>query len=210
MLLLENLIQGSEEWLAVRKNKIGASDAPIIMGHSPWKTPYQLWCDKLGITRQETSTYPMRRGLKLEGAARLEFQAMTGFHVKPYIGLSKEFDFILASFDGLSDDFKTLVEIKCPGKEDHMTAGMGLVPGKYIFQLQHQMYVAELDSMYYFSYDGNRGELVTVRRDQSLIDLMLKKEKEFWFCLQNFIAPKDTHQFGKDFKLEEQPCLGIV
>ncbi len=44
------LIQHSNEWLELRKNKIGASDAPIIMKVSPWKTPYRLWEEKLGLT----------------------------------------------------------------------------------------------------------------------------------------------------------------
>jgi predicted phage-related endonuclease len=41
--------QQTPEWLEFRKNKIGASDAPIIMETSPWKTPYQLWLEKLSL-----------------------------------------------------------------------------------------------------------------------------------------------------------------
>ena len=40
---LVSVEQGSKEWLALRNNKIGASDAPIIMGESSWTTPFQLW-----------------------------------------------------------------------------------------------------------------------------------------------------------------------
>ena len=41
-------IQGTSEWLENRKNHIGASDAPVVMGVSPWDTPYKLWENKLG------------------------------------------------------------------------------------------------------------------------------------------------------------------
>ena len=41
------LIQQTDEWLEMRRNKIGASDAPIIMEVSPYKKPNQLMEDKL-------------------------------------------------------------------------------------------------------------------------------------------------------------------
>ena len=40
-----------------RKKGIGASDTPIIMGFSSYKTPYQLYLEKLGLvddTEKET------------------------------------------------------------------------------------------------------------------------------------------------------------
>lgn len=43
-----NLLQNTQEWEKFRLQKIGASDAPIIMGVSPWKTPFQLWLEKQG------------------------------------------------------------------------------------------------------------------------------------------------------------------
>lgn len=43
-----NLLQNTQEWEKFRLQKIGASDAPIIMGVSPWKTPFQLWLEKTG------------------------------------------------------------------------------------------------------------------------------------------------------------------
>ena len=43
--------QKSEEWLDWRKKGIGSSDAPIIMGVSPWKTPFELWEEKTGTQR---------------------------------------------------------------------------------------------------------------------------------------------------------------
>ena len=40
------LTQNTPEWLEFRRKKIGASDAPIILEVSTWKTPYQLWLVK--------------------------------------------------------------------------------------------------------------------------------------------------------------------
>ena len=38
--------QQSPEWFEWRKTGITASDMPIIMGVSPYKTPWQLWAEK--------------------------------------------------------------------------------------------------------------------------------------------------------------------
>lgn len=39
---IHNLIQGSPEWLAYRAKHFNASDAPAMMGCSPYKTRAQL------------------------------------------------------------------------------------------------------------------------------------------------------------------------
>ena len=41
-----NLDQKTQEWLIWRAQGIGASDAPIIMGVSPWSNIIALWRDK--------------------------------------------------------------------------------------------------------------------------------------------------------------------
>jgi len=38
-----------------RKGFIGGSDAPIILGLSPWKSPYQLWLEKIGQDKDQSS-----------------------------------------------------------------------------------------------------------------------------------------------------------
>ena len=48
--------QGSEEWLKLRKNYLGASDAAVVLGISPFQTRYQLWQDKLGLGQKKEST----------------------------------------------------------------------------------------------------------------------------------------------------------
>lgn len=46
------------QWLAARMQGVGGSDVAAIMGLSPWRSPYQVWADKvLGIT-QDISDKP--------------------------------------------------------------------------------------------------------------------------------------------------------
>ena len=145
--------QGSKEWLQVRRRHIGASDAPVIMGVSPFKTVYELWMEKLGTGRTSVNA-AMQRGLDMEGQAREHFSMMTGIEVKPSASFSRSVEFMMASLDGISSDGLTIVEIKCAGQADHGLAVKGQVPEHYMPQLQHQMAVCEVKELYYFSYDG--------------------------------------------------------
>jgi predicted phage-related endonuclease len=100
------------------------------------------------------------------------------------------YPFISASFDGMTPDYKHAVEIKC-GKGSHKLAQKGEIPVYYQAQLQHQMYVANLDIIDYFSFDGKNGILIKVERDNEFIQEMLDKEIEFWHCVTNLTPPED-------------------
>ena len=43
------LVQGSAEWHEHRRKYRNASETPVVLGVSPWQTPYQLWQHKLGL-----------------------------------------------------------------------------------------------------------------------------------------------------------------
>ena len=75
------LVQGSAEWPEHRRKYRNASETPIVLGLSPWMTPYQLRAHKLGLT-EPVVTPAMLRGTELEPAARAAYEALTG-HV-PY------------------------------------------------------------------------------------------------------------------------------
>ena len=174
-----------------RKDYIGASDAPIILGVSPYKTPYQLWLEKLGFGPEQVYSPAMQRGHDLQPKALAKFEEMTGLiMIDEQRRYHKEYPWMMATIDGMSPDGQTIVEIKCPKKADHQLAKDGVVPVHYFPQLQHQLAVCGLDMVYYFSFDGDEGAVVEVSRDQIYIDDMIRKEMEFWECVQLFTPPK--------------------
>lgn len=182
------LQQNTPDWLEMRKNRIGASDAPIIMGVSPYQTPYQLWESKLGLRDHEES-YAMYRGKQLEEPARQAFIKMTGHIVLPAVVVHPERDWQMASLDGINFDETVIVEIKCLCRDKHELAKEGKVPREYYPQLQHQMSVCNLPMAYYFSFDGKDGVVIEVDRDDEYIEDMLKREWRFWDCVQRLEAP---------------------
>ncbi len=182
------LIQNTPEWHEFRRQKIGASDAPIIMEVSPWKTPYQLWLEKTTGTLSPIAPQ-QRRGLELEEMARCAFEKQTGRVMFPKVVLHPSFDWMMASLDGIDIDGTSIVEIKCPGQVDHEIAKAGKVPEKYFPQLQHQLAVTGLDMVSYLSFDGNEGVIIEIGRDEHFIAKMIDLEKEFWKCVTTLTAP---------------------
>ncbi len=177
----------------LEKRKIGSSDAPVIMGVSPWKTQFQLWEEK-ALGKESYSNSAMRRGTEMEESARRCFEKKMGIEVFAKPVVHKNFDWMTANLDGIDLDNKIMVEIKCPGKEDHITASGNRIPEKYFPQLQHQLEVTGLQGMYYFSFDGTDGCIVEVQRDDSYIKDMILEEKRFWDCILKKIAPELTEK----------------
>jgi len=186
--------QNTDEWLEMRKHHIGASDAAVIMEVSPWSTPYQLWEEKVGIRKPRVLNAAMARGNKLEDAAREAFIKMTGIVVFDEVVFRRGHSWMMASLDGIDIERKNIVEIKCPGPDDHDLAVNGFVPPKYYPQLQHQMAVTGLDQCHYFSFDGREGVIVMVNRNDSYIEKLVQKEYEFYECMLNLEPPKLTER----------------
>lgn len=186
-----NLTQGTEEWLEWRKHGIGASDAAAIMGISPWDTPLSLWERKTGRLPEKPQNRAMARGVVLEPEARAAWEAHTGELAAPMCVQHDTHDFIRASLDGLTMEGNLILEIKCPGAEDHATALKGQVPGKYWPQLQHQLAcVPEAECLHYWSYrPGEASALVVVQRDTAYIQALIEREAAFWVCIQNDTPP---------------------
>ena len=179
-MLVANVKQGSQEWLNLRKTKITATDAAVILGASHWKTRVQLYHEKVSDENKNFTSERMQRGLDLEPVARDLFCLEHGLMMEPAVVVK---DWAMASLDGIDPDGKHIVEIKCPGSKDHSEALLGKVPTHYYPQIQHQLYVTGLPKAFYYSFDGSDGVTVEVQRDDAFIEKMLEEERAFYDCL---------------------------
>lgn len=59
------------------------------------------------------------------------------------------------------------------------------MPSEYVDQVQHQIFVAEARFAHYYSFDGVKGVLLKVPRNQKRIDQILRAEHDFWQRLQS-------------------------
>lgn len=196
-----------EEWLKWRKEGIGSSDAPVIMGVSPWKTPLQLWEEKTGKSESDEKNWATDRGNELEASARAHYELAHGIECPPKLFIHKEHPFLRASLDGYNSQDEIVLEIKCPGKEDHEKALKGLVPEKYYPQLQHQLLVSGARRVDYFSFFEDQGTTVHVGPDFNYIKKLLKAEIEFWERVKTGVPPDPS---DKDYIEADNEALIVA
>lgn len=210
-MVIVDLEQGSDAWLEWRKEGIGASEAPTVMGENPWQTPAQLWAQRVGLTPEpDFSGNPhVQRGRTNEGRARELFEKDFGEFAVPLLGEHPEVPYIRASFDGILSTGAPL-EIKCPaenrleqvrlfaqhreGMTDPLVQGdlneMGM--GHYYGQLQQQALVADSEGAFLYVYDAQEdiGYGFWVAADVDYQQRLIEALHAFWGCVQDQVEPE--------------------
>jgi putative phage-type endonuclease len=177
------------EWHEWRLGGVGGSDASAIMGRSPWASMGDVWKQKTRRTAGPKQTPAMKRGIELEGAARAEYERLTGIAMPPLLIEHATLPFIRASVDGINDAARRVLEIKCPGKKDHAEARAGRIPEKYLWQCVHLLLVTGYERLDYFSFDGQSGVTVPFERDEKLEQRLVQAETWFWRYVVDDVPP---------------------
>lgn len=196
------LEQGSSDWFEWRKKGIGASDSPIIMGISPFKTPYQLFQEKKGLAdKKALNDYATRKGHQMEPSARMSYEIMTGIDMKPVTVAHEEHSWLKASLDGWSSKYKLPLEIKYPGKKDWKIALEGKIPEYYMIQIQHQLLVTGAEKAHYYAFNGEIGRLIVVQASAIMQAAILSKAEDFMERLRlnnpPELMPEDTMEINE-------------
>ena len=132
------------EWLEKRRGFIGGSDAAAAIGKSPYRSPYQVYIDKIGAGVDETNE-AMERGLELEPLVIRLYERAMGRKILagPWI-VSKEIPFMAATPDAIDDGINSAVQCKTAitwVRHKFGAAGTMEVPIDYYIQAQHEMAV---------------------------------------------------------------------
>ena len=132
--------QRSAKWFKLRKDGITATDAVVIAGLSPYKTPYQLWAEKTGRVEEAPVGAAAHRGVILEDAVATYYEAETGRKLKKSNGVVrvKEIPWAMASLDRTIVGEPGLVEIKTSASRRW---SLYPVPPEVEAQVQWQMFV---------------------------------------------------------------------
>ncbi len=200
---IELLHQNTPDWHRWRMQGIGASDAPVIMGETPFKTPRTLWSIKTGRVKEESAGPAARRGHELERFARRLYERKTGMQMEPLCLVHQELEWMRASLDGLSFDGSTLLEIKCPlSLRDRASAQDGRIPSQYYAQLQHQLGVSGAQRAHYWSFHGSDGILIEIGPDPEYAKRLIEAEAAFWELVKENRWPELT---GEELDLSADP-----
>ena len=174
-----NFEQRSDEWYAIRRGKMSASNAETIIANGKGLETYiyNLMAEYYSSAEKENYiNADMQRGIDLEPEAKIEFQFYTGLDIKE-VGCVELNEYILASPDGLIGD-DGLIEIKCPNDSIYFKLLLSNnIKPEYIAQMQMQMYVTDRQYCYFVSYNPNFEKSLYIKkinRDEEMIDKLKK------------------------------------
>lgn len=195
--------QGSDTWLEWRRGLLTATDAPMLMGASPYVTPYKGWQRKIGQIPEQQENEAMRRGKRDEPIARDWFNKEYGLEMEPCCVESEIYNFIGASLDGLSKCGRYILEIKSNGDQYHFGLNGGL-PDFHEMQMQHQFLATDIlpEKGFYLSWNNSGPIVKEVNVNRAWLEEYVTKAKEFWKRVIFFDAPPLGNKDYKDMSLE--------
>lgn len=138
-----NLAQGSPEWLAHRRTTRNASDAPAMMGVSPYVTRAELvrQC-ATGVEREidDRTQAIFDRGHEVEPALRRFAEDLIEDELYPVTGVD-DHGYLGASFDGVTFDESIIFEAKQPNAQKMEAVRAGTIPPQDYWQIVQQFTV---------------------------------------------------------------------
>lgn len=190
-----------------RKQGIGGSDVAPILGISPYKTPLDVYLDKVNPIVKEQS--PKEQPYHLVLAHLIEpfildmYSKKTGEILVPgeHRYQHKDYPFILSNLDGRTKSNR-VVEAKMSRSADGWgEEGSDEIPLYYTTQVQHYMMitgdpVADVAVL----IAGQDFRIYHVEADKELQEMLIEKECEFWDRVVNK-NPPDTVNVDDVLKL---------
>ncbi|KAL1216414.1 hypothetical protein V5N11_026345 [Cardamine amara subsp. amara] len=196
--------QKSEEWFALRKDKLTTSTFSTALGFWKKNRRAELWHDKVYDldTRvlEDSARFAMNWGVQMESAAIERYKRIMGCEVGSMgfaMHSNEQFQWLGASPDGILDSFGIL-EVKCPynkGKTDTVLPWKK-VPYYYMPQLQGQMEIMDRDWVNLYCWTRNGSTVFRVVRDRSYWRILHDVLREFWW--ENVIPAREALLLGKD------------
>lgn len=185
----------TDEQKKKRVEGLGASDSPIIMGYSTYKTPYQLYLEKTGlVTSEEEVTEQQYWGNALEPLIIQRFAEENNVKVSfPDTIYHADYPFIFANLDGFLESENAVVEAKSANAYQRKEWDSGAVDGiplVYLVQIAKQVAVANADRGYCAVLIGGcEYHQFVYERDKALEELIIQSDIRFWECVQKRIEP---------------------
>lgn len=180
-----------QAWLTERRTGIGGSDAAPACGLSKYKTTLELYLDKLGEL-ESTENEPMLWGHLLEPVIRQEYSNRTGrtVVVPPGIIRHPKVQFALMTPDGIADESRVLQVKTARTAEGWGEPGSAEIPQEYMLQVQHEMFVTQLEvADVAVLVGGSDFRIYVVEADADLQAMLIEQERAFWECVQKRNPP---------------------
>ena len=226
-MIIHNLTQGSPEWLAYRAQNFNASDAPAMMGCSPYKTRAELLREVHTGRPADVDVATQKRfdaGHRAEALARPLAEEIIGEELYPVTGSAGR---LSASFDGLTLDETQGFEHKALNAEiraafdaawqqraEDPEAGPFL-PIYHRVQMEQQLHVSGAERILFMASEwGADGNLIEERHcwyypDDELRANILRGWEQFERDLAAYVLPESAPAAPVGQAPEMLPALRI-
>ncbi len=223
-----DLIQGSPEWLAYRAQHFNASDAPAMMGCSPYKTRAALLRELHTGVAADVDIATQKRfdnGHRAEALARPLAEKIIGEDLYPVTGSEGR---LSASFDGLTLDESTAFEHKALNADlkaafaaiESLVGGGDEAPGRLLpiyhrVQMEQQLHVSGAGRVLFMATKWTpEGELVEEHSvwylpDDELRGAILAGWDQFARDLAAYVVPQAAEPAPAGKAPETLPALRI-
>ncbi len=214
--LVETKAMPREDWLQIRRQGIGSSDAAAAVGLNPYKSQLELWLEKTGRdgtlpkpdTQDEAS--PAYWGNVLEPIVAAHYTKRTGRRVRRINAVLQHPDpalpWMLANIDREVTGSSEVQILECK------TAGINgarlwkdSVPEYVQLQVQHQLAVTGKHAAdVAVLIGGQHLSIHRIERDDRLITRLINLERQFWQHVERDIPPPADGSESADLALR---CL---
>lgn len=185
--------QDREEWLALRRQYIGGSDAGSVMGMNPYKSPYALWAEKTGQVPEFDGNLTTEVGSYLEDFVAQLFTRETGKSVrrKNRMMVNSEYPWACADVDRMVIGEKAILECKTTNSIPAMRKVRGgEYPETWYCQMTHYLAVTGLERAYLGVLIGGREfRWFCLERDEDEIRALMRSEADFWSMVLAKVPP---------------------
>lgn len=176
-----------QDWLRLRKQGIGGSDAGAVCGLNPYLSALDVFLEKTaeGLP-EEKDNESMREGRDLEDYVAKRFCEETGDKVRRSHAMyaSESHPFMIADVDRLLvGKGKGLVGLECKTASPYSAEKWkdGRIPAHYMAQIYHYMAVLDAQAWYLaVLIYGKEFRYVKVERDEEVIQNLIQIETDFW------------------------------
>jgi len=181
--LAKTLDMPREQWLELRKKGIGGSDSAAIVGLDRYRSPFDVYADKLGLKPEIPDNEAMRQGRDLEQYVAERFMEATGKKVRRRNAMLQhpEYPFMIADIDRWVVGENAGFEAKTTSVLNRAKFNQGEYPPSYYVQCVHYMAVTGAERWYLAVLVLNKSfHVFTIERDEAEIQALMAAEKDFW------------------------------
>lgn len=173
-----------EEWLEERRKSIGGSDAAAVIGLNKYRTPLEVYFDKIGALPEQEDSEAMRIGRDLENYVAKRFTEATGKKVRKHTAMihNPEYPFAHANID--RDIINESAGLECKFISSFSSAKRFTeeeFPEEYYCQCVHYLAVTGYERWYLAALIAGVGlKIYTIERNDEEIKALMEAESDFW------------------------------